>query len=98
VSTEPDEGPRTAGPARFEWPEDTSSGQGYRAGSYVLAIMYSAPFVILLLFPNLAWLALLPFAIALRWNVHPPHRRRLEWIYVVTGLISLAPWIPMILR
>jgi hypothetical protein len=97
VSSGPEREPLADESAGYEWPEDPSGGDQYRASFYLLAIMYSAPFLILLLFPALAWLALLPFAVALRWNAHPPHRRRLIWIYVVTGLISLAPWIPMVL-
>ena len=97
MSTGPDEEPTTEDPQGYEWPDDAPGDDAYRPGFYMLAIMYSAPFLILILFPALAWLALLPFSIGLRWNARPPHRRRLVWIYVTTGLISLAPSIALII-
>ena len=97
MSNGPDEEPTLEDPQGYEWPDEGSGDDDYRPGFYLLAIMYSAPFLILILFPALAWLALLPVAISLRWNAHPPHRRRLIWIYVITALISLAPWIAMLL-
>lgn len=97
MSTSPDEDSSTEDPQGYEWPDDASGDDAYRPGFYLLAIMYSAPFLILILFPAIAWLALLPFSIGLRWNARPPHRRRLIWIYVTTGLISLAPWIALII-
>lgn len=97
MSTGPDEEPTTEEPQGYEWPDEGAADQEYRPGFYILAIMYAAPFLILLLFPALAWLALLPLILAVRWNVHEPHRRRLVWIYLITGLISLAPWIALLI-
>ncbi len=97
MSTGPDEKPSTRESQDYAWPDEASGDDEYRPGFYLLAIMYSAPFLILILFPALAWLALLPLCFAMRWNAHPPHRRRLIWIYLTTGLISLAPWVAMIL-
>ena len=90
----------TEEPSGYGWPEESADDDldFPRPGAYMLAVLYGLPFLILLLFPALAWLVLLPFAVAMRWNTHPPHRRRLVWINVTTGLISLAPWIVMIVR
>jgi hypothetical protein len=57
-----------------------------------------APFLFLLLFPAIAWIALLPLTPIVRRTTHPAHRRRVTWIYGVTGLISLAPWVAMLFR
>lgn len=90
----------TEEPSGYGWPEESADDDldFPRPGAYMLMVLYGLPFLILLLFPALAWLVLLPFAVAMRWNTHPPHRRRLVWINVTTGLISLAPWIVMIVR
>jgi hypothetical protein len=97
VSTSQENEPETEESNGYEWPDEAAGDDRYRPGFYLLAIMYVAPFLILILFPALAWLVLLPFSFALRWNAQPPHRRRLEWIYAITGLISLAPWVAWIL-
>ncbi len=98
MSTGPEKDPRNREPTGYEWPVEAGGDDTYHPSFYLLAIMYAAPFLILILFPAIAWLALLPFSFALRWNTQPPHRRRLIWLYVITGLISLAPWIGFIAR
>jgi hypothetical protein len=87
-------------PSGYGWPDDPADeGLEFAGpGTYMLMVLYGLPFLILLLFPGVAWLVLLPFAAAMRWNTRPPHRRRLVWINVTTGLISLAPWIAMVVR
>jgi hypothetical protein len=76
----------------YAWPEDPADGDRYdQPGVIRLTILYVAPFVLLLLFPALAWLGLLPMAASMRWTVYPPHRRRLAWIYAVCGVISATP-------
>lgn len=78
----------------YAWPEDPSDGDDYeQPGVIRLTILYMSPFLLLLLFPPLAWLALLPMAASMHWTVYPPHRRRLMWIYSICGLISAAPLI-----
>jgi hypothetical protein len=88
----------TEEPSGSGWPDDSADAEleFTGPGAYMLMVLYSLPFLILLLFPSLAWLVLLPFAAAMRWNTRPPHRRRLVWINLGAGLISLAPWIVMI--
>jgi len=88
----------TEEPVGSGWPEDPADEELEFAGpgTYTLMILYPLPFLILLLFPTFAWLVLLPFAIAMHWNTRPPHRRRLVLINVGLGLISLAPWIVML--
>ena len=89
------ERPTNAEPDRYEWPDEAAPkppGQG----PITLIVSYGAPFVVLLLFPAIAWIALLPMALMLRWTAHPTHRRRLVWLYLITGLISLAPWVRML--
>jgi hypothetical protein len=88
----------TEEPSGSGWPDDSAdeAPEFTGPGAYMLMVLYSLPFLILLLFPSLAWLVLLPFAVAMRWNARPPHRRRLVWINVGAGLISVAPWIVMI--
>lgn len=98
MGTNRDQEPITTGRDDYEWPVEPDEDPAYRPGFYMLAILYSTPVLVLILFPALAWLALLPFSITLRWNAHPPHRRRLIWLYVGTGLVSLAPWISLIFR
>jgi hypothetical protein len=84
----------TAQDSGYEWPEDPSDGEQYeQPGPIRLTILYVSPFLVLLLFPPLAWIALLPMAASMRWTVYPPHRRRLIWIYSILGLISAAPLI-----
>lgn len=97
MSTSQENEPETGASDDYAWPDDVGGDDLYRPNFYLLAIMYAAPFLILILFPALAWLVLLPFSFALRWNAQPPHRRRLEWLYVITGLISVAPWIAWII-
>lgn len=65
-------------------------------GAVLLVVLYVAPLLVLLLFPAIAWIALLPLALLVRRTTHPAHRRRATWIYAVTGLISLAPWAGML--
>lgn len=78
----------------YAWPDDPTDGDRHdQPGVIRLTILYGAPFLLLLLFPALAWLGLLPMAASMRWTVFPPHRRRLVWIYSVCGLISAAPLI-----
>ena len=93
-------GTMTEEPSGSGWPDEPADEDLEFAGpgAYMLMVLYSVPFLILLLFPTLAWLALLPFAVAMRWNTRPPHRRRLVWINVALGAISLAPWIVMLVR
>jgi hypothetical protein len=83
------------------WPEDPADGEldGWeKPGVPRLMALYGAPFLLLLLFPVLAWIGLLPAALILRRTSPPAHRRRLVWTYAITGLISFAPWIPMVAR
>ena len=80
----------------YEWPDDVTPkppGQG----PITLIVSYGAPFVLLVLFPAIAWIALLPLALMLNWTAHPTHRRRLVWVYLLTGLFSFAPWLVMLL-
>jgi len=96
MSDGPTRRPPAEEPGLYEWPDDATPkppGQG----PITLIVSYGAPFVLLLLFPAIAWIALLPLALMLNWTAHPAHRRRLVWIYAITGLFSLAPW-AMLLR
>jgi hypothetical protein len=83
--------------ASYGWPEDPEESGVPSLGRARLILLYGLPFVILLVFPAVAWIGLLPGAVGLRWTTHPPHRRRLVILYVVAGLISVAPWIAWIL-
>ncbi|HYN56752.1 MAG TPA: hypothetical protein VES03_06110 [Motilibacterales bacterium] len=82
------------------WPEDAEEvrGDADQPSVWKPVLLYGLPFLILFVFPAVAWIALLPGAVGVRWTTHPPHRRRLVWIYLVTGMISLAPWIALIAR
>lgn len=76
----------------YDWPDDPATGADFeQPGVFRLTILYVSPLVLLLLFPPLAWLALLPMAVSMRWTVYPPHRSRLAVIYTICGLISVAP-------
>jgi hypothetical protein len=81
-------------PDAYDWPEDAAP-EPPRPGPVLLLILYMAPFLLLLLFPAIAWIALLPLTLLVNRTTHPDHRRRAVVIYLVTGLISLAPWITM---
>jgi hypothetical protein len=81
----------------YGWPEDPEESQVPSLGRARLILLYGLPFVILLMFPAVAWIGLLPGAVGLRWATHPPHRRRLVILYVLAGLISVAPWIAWLL-
>ena len=54
----------TEEPTGSGWPDDPADEELEFAGpgTYTLMILYPLPFLILLLFPTLAWLVLLPFA------------------------------------
>jgi hypothetical protein len=87
----------TPGPERYDWPEDvprTPPGPGM----VTLVILYTAPIVLLLVFPTIAWIALLPLSFLVRRTSHPAHQRPASWLYLGTGLISVIPWIGMLLR
>lgn len=84
-------------PEAYEWPDDVTPDPPTQ-GPIVLIVLYLAPFVLLLLFPTIAWIALLPLALVVRVTSLPAHRRRVTWIYLLTGLVSFAPWIGMLLR
>ena len=89
--------PREPGaPDPYAWPEDPATPPPSSQGPITLIVSYGAPFVLLLLFPAIAWIFLLPAALMLRWTAHPTHRRRLVWVYALTGLFSFAPWIGML--
>jgi hypothetical protein len=81
----------------YGWPEEPVESEVPSLGRARLILLYGLPFVILLIFPAVAWIGLLPGAVGLRWTTHPPHRRRLVIVYVVAGLISVAPWIAWLL-
>ena len=81
----------------YGWPEDPEESVVPSTGRATLILLYGLPFVILLVFPAVAWIGLLPGAVGLRWTTHPPHRRRLVTLSVVAGLISVAPWIAWLL-
>lgn len=83
----------------YGWPEEEPDGAApLGPGVWQLVALYVLPFLILLVVPAVAWVGLLPGAVALRWITRPPHRRWLVAIYVLAGLISVAPWIAMILN
>jgi hypothetical protein len=85
--------------ANAGWPEDDSDGEPAPAlGVWALVLLYGLPFLILLVVPSVAWIGLLPAAVAVRSRTPAPHRRRLVVLYAVTGLISVAPWIVLIAR
>jgi hypothetical protein len=77
----------------YRWPEDTEEPAAPSLGTGMLILLYGLPFGLLLVFPAVAWIGLLPGAVGLRWRARPPHRRRLVILYVVLGLISVAPWV-----
>jgi hypothetical protein len=80
----------------YEWPEDPVQSVEEPA-IWKLVLLYGLPVLLLLVFPAVAWIGLFPGAVGLRWATHPPHRRRLVALYVLTGLFSVAPWIAMLL-
>ena len=86
--------------SRSGWPEDPENSlDGVdQPGRPTLMVLYGLPFLLLLLLPAVAWMGLFPVAVGLRWTTHPPHRRRLTWIYLMTALISVAPWVALIVR
>ncbi|HSO03127.1 MAG TPA: hypothetical protein VLQ92_01495 [Candidatus Limnocylindrales bacterium] len=84
---------------RYGWPEEEPDGAALAGpGVWQLVALYGLPFLILLVVPAVAWVGLLPGAVALRWMTRPPHRRWLVAIYLVAGLISVAPWIAMVIN
>jgi hypothetical protein len=85
----------TAESDAYEWPEEPAP-EPPKPGVVTLIVLYVAPFVLLLLFPSIAWIALLPLTPLVNRTTHPAHRRRASAVYLVTGLISLAPWIAML--
>lgn len=85
-----------AGPGEYEWPQETAP-EPERPGVVKLLVLYMAPFLLLLLFPAIAWIALLPLAPLVHRTTHPAHRRRAFVVYLVAGLISFAPWAAMLL-
>jgi hypothetical protein len=80
----------------YEWPEDVPP-EPAQPGVITLLVLYLAPFLLLLMFPAIAWIALLPLTPLVRRTTHPAHRRRVTLIYLVTGLVSLAPWVTMVI-
>lgn len=84
-----------AEPDGYHWPVEDMP-EPPRPGVVTLLVLYLAPFLLLLLFPTIAWIALLPLTPVVSWTTHPAHRRRAVWIYLVTGLISLAPWVALL--
>jgi hypothetical protein len=81
------------------WPEDDSDVVAAPAlGVWALVLLYGLPLLILLVVPTVAWLGLLPGAVVVRSRTPAPHSRRLVVLYAVTGLISVAPWIAMIVQ
>ena len=84
-----------AGQDGYEWPEEASPDPE-RPGVVKLLVLYMAPFLLLLLFPAIAWIALLPLAPLVHRTTHPEHRGRAAAVYLVAGLISFAPWVAML--
>ena len=84
-----------AEPDTYEWPEEAAP-EPAQPGVIKLLVLYLAPFLLLLLFPAIAWIALLPLAPLVNRTTHPAHRRRAVAVYLVTGLISLAPWVTIL--
>jgi hypothetical protein len=84
-----------AGPDGYEWPEDESPAPE-EPGVVRTLVLYMAPILLLLLFPAIAWIALLPLAPLVHRTTHPAHRRRAAAVYLVAGLISFAPWVAML--
>jgi hypothetical protein len=80
-----------AGSDGYEWPQEAAP-EPAQPGVVTLIVLYLAPFLLLLLFPTIAWIALLPLTLLVSRTTHPAHRRRVVWIYLATGLVSLAPW------
>ena len=82
------------------WPDDAEDvpDDVEQPGVWKLVLLYGLPFLILFVFPAVAWIALLPGAVGVRWSTRAPHRRRLVWIYLVTGAISIAPWILLVVQ
>jgi ABC-type sulfate transport system permease component len=84
-----------AEPDTYEWPDDAAP-EPPQPGVIMLLVLYLAPFLLLLLFPTIAWIALLPLTPLVNRTTHPAHRRRAVAAYLVTGLISLAPWVAIL--
>ena len=84
-----------AGTDAYDWPQEAAP-ESPQPGAVLLIVLYLSPVILLLLFPAIAWIFLLPAALMLRWTAHPTHRRRLVWVYALTGLFSFAPWIWML--
>ena len=82
------------------WPDDADDvpDDASQLSVWKLVLLYGLPFLTLFYLPSLAWIVLLPGALGVRWTTSPPHRARLFWIYLVTGAISVAPWIALIAR
>jgi hypothetical protein len=83
-------------PDAYQWPEEAAP-EPPPPGVVTLLVLYLAPVLLLLLFPSIAWIALLPLAPLVNRTTHPAHRRRAVVVYTVTGLISLAPWVAMLI-
>jgi hypothetical protein len=82
-------------PDTYEWP-DEASPEPPQPGVIMLLVLYLAPLLLLLLYPAIAWIALLPLTPLVNRTTHPAHRRRAVAVYLVTGLISLAPWVTIL--
>jgi hypothetical protein len=84
-------------PGSYAWPEDPEESGVPTLGRVRATLLYGLPIVVLLIFPAVAWIGLFPGAVGLRWITHPPHRRRLVVLYVLAGLLSVAPWVAWLL-
>ncbi|MCU0300109.1 MAG: hypothetical protein MUF35_00710 [Candidatus Nanopelagicales bacterium] len=94
---EAERGPGSDGqPGRYDWPVEAGVEEP-RPGVITLVVQYVPPFLLLLLFPTIAWIALLPLALVVRRTAHPAHQRPAFWVYLITGGISVAPWLAMLL-
>ena len=82
-------------PEAYDWPEEAAP-EPPLPGVILLLVLYMAPFLLLLLFPTIAWIALLPLTPLVNRTTHPAHRRPAVAVYLITGLISLAPWVAML--
>ena len=82
------------------WPDDADDvpDDASQLSVWKLVLLYGLPFLTLFYLPSLAWIALFPGAVGVRWATSGPHRGRLVGIYLVTGAISVAPWIALIAR
>jgi hypothetical protein len=86
-------------PSNAGWPEDDSEVAPAPAlGVWALVLLYGLPLLFLLVVPTVAWLGLLPGAVVVRSRTPAPHRRRLVVLYTVTGMISVAPWVAMVVQ